>query len=259
VANLRRIFFEALPKTLLSRTTGFVADIPLPRRLRPKVYGWFARRYGADLSEMDGALADFRSLSEFFTRPLRADARPIASVPLVWPCDGRIVSSGPVEGGRIRQVKDQDYAIEHLLVDGPLAARLHNGTQATVYLAPGDYHRVHVPFDGQRLRHWHVSGALFPVNEATAAAVPRLFVRNERVVFELRLDDGRAGALVMVAALNVGNIRVSFPTSGPVRRGDELGVFSFGSTVVAILEQGPFGWPTLPPGTVVRMGRAARE
>jgi phosphatidylserine decarboxylase len=255
--SFRRFWLEALPKTLLSRTTGFAADVPLPRWLRPRVYGWFSRRYRVNLGEADGGLADFASLADFFGRPLRPGTRPIADAPLVWPCDGRIISSGKLADGRIEQVKGQDYEVEHLLIDGGLAARLRHGTQASIYLAPGDYHRVHVPWDGQRLRHWQVSGGLFPVNTKAVRAIPELFVRNERVVFELRLSDGRAGAVVMVAALNVGNIKVAFPTAGPAKRGDELGAFGFGSTVIALVEKGEHGWPELPADTVVRMGQAA--
>lgn len=257
LSNLRRFWLEALPKTLLSRTTGLLTDVPLPKWLRPRVYGWFARRYRANLDEMPGQLRDFGSLSEFFTRTLVPGARPIDAAAIVWPCDGRIVTSGKIVDGRIEQVKGQTYDIEHLLVDGALAARLRSGSQATIYLAPGDYHRVHVPFDGQRLRHWHVSGGLFPVNPAAVRAIPQLFVRNERVVFEMRLSDGRAGAVVMVAALNVGNIKPFFPTAGEAHRGDELGTFCFGSTVVALVEGGGPGFLELPPEAVVRMGQRA--
>lgn len=257
LSSFRRLFLEAVPKTLLSRTTGLLTDVPLPRWLRPRVYGWFARRYGVDLSQVDGELRDYASLAAFFARPLAPGARPIASAPMVWPCDGKIVTSGAIVDGRIEQVKGQTYDVEHLLIDGLLAGRLRRGTQATIYLAPGDYHRVHVPFDGQRLRLWQVSGGLFPVNPPAVRAVPDLFVRNERVVFELRLQDGRAAAVVMVAALNVGNIKPAFPVSGDVKRGDELGAFHFGSTVIVLVEAGDPGLPALPPETVVRMGQAA--
>lgn len=257
MSNFRRLWLEALPKTLLSRTTGLLTDIPLPRWLRPRVYGWFARRYRANLAEASDELAAYPSMSEFFTRELVPGARPIAAAPLVWPCDGRLVTSGRVVDGRIEQVKGVTYDVEHLLLDKTLAARLRSGSQATIYLAPGDYHRVHVPFDGERLKHWHVSGGLFPVNLAAAFAIPGLFVRNERVVFELRLAGGRAGAVVMVAALNVGNIKPAFPTSGPVRRGDHLGTFGFGSTVVVLLEDGDPHLPDLPGGVIVRMGENA--
>ena len=256
MSSFRRLWLNALPKAALSRVTGLLTDIPLPRAVRPWVYRRFSNRYGANLAEMAGNLADYASLSAFFSRPLLPGARPIAATPLVWPCDGRIVSSGPLTDGCIEQIKGQDYELDHLLIDGGLAQRLATGSQATIYLAPGDYHRVHLPFDGQRLRNWHVSGSLFPVNPGAVRAVPKLFVRNERMVFECRLADGRAGAVVMVAALNVGNIKPSFPTSGPVRRGDELGAFGFGSTVVVVVERGGPGFTVLAPETVVRMGGA---
>ncbi|MEZ5965553.1 MAG: archaetidylserine decarboxylase [Planctomycetota bacterium] len=257
MSTLRRLWLQAIPKTLLSRTTGFLTDLPLPRWARARVYGWFSRRYGVNLDEMAGSLTDYESLSAFFTRQLVPGARPIADAPIVWPCDGRIVTSGPITDGRVEQIKGQTYDVEHLLLDGPLAARLRNATQATIYLAPGDYHRVHVPFDGQRLRQWHVSGGLYPVNRETAQAVPELFVRNERVVYELRLVDGRAAAVVMVAALNVGNIKPAFPISGEVRRGDELGVFHLGSTVIVLVEAGQPCLLTVSSGALVRMGQRA--
>jgi phosphatidylserine decarboxylase len=252
------MLLSALPKVLLSRTTGMLTDVPLPRALRPAVYRAFARRYGVTLGEVGGELADFRSLSEFFRRPLRDGARPIdEGAALVWPCDGRIATSGPIREGRIPQIKDIDYALTDLLVDGALAARLTAGSQATIYLAPGDYHRVHAPFAGQILRRWHVSGGLFPVNPPTRAAVPDLFVRNERVVLECRLECGRTGAVVMVAALNVGDIRIRPPVPRKIALGEEIGVFGFGSTVIAIVEKGDTGYPEIAPDTTVRMGRPA--
>ncbi len=258
VSALRRTLLTLLPKVALSRITGLLTDIPVPRPLRGLFYGWFARRYRVNMAEVGTDIRNFRSLSLFFGRPLREGARPIdQSTALVWPCDGKIVSSGPIEHGRIPQVKGQTYPIAELLIDAELAARLAEGSQVTIYLAPGDYHRVHVPVDGQRLRHWHVPGGLFPVNPAAVRAIPDLFTRNERIVFELRLADGRAAALVMVAALNVGNIQVRYPTAGPVARGDEIGTFGFGSTVVVLVEKGAPAFRALAPETVVRMGEGA--
>jgi phosphatidylserine decarboxylase len=252
------LLLSALPKVLLSRATGMVTDIPLPRALRPALYRAFARRYGVDLGEVDGDLADFRTLGEFFRRPLREAARPIdAGAALVWPCDGRIVSSGPIREGRVPQVKGVDYSLSHLLVDGALAERCASGSQTTIYLAPGDYHRVHAPFAGQVLRQWHVPGGLFPVNPPARASVPDLFVRNERVVLECRLDDGRTGAVVMVAALNVGDIRIRPPVPRTVDLGEQLGAFGFGSTVIAVVEKGAAAFPELAPETAVRMGARA--
>ena len=258
MGRLRRILLSALPKVLLTRATGVLTDIPLPRRLRRTVYQRFARRYGVDLDEVDRELTEFRSLSEFFSRPLAPGVRPIdRQAGLVWPCDGRIVTSGPIDAGRVPQIKGSDYALTHLLIDGELARRLADGTQATIYLAPGDYHRVHAPFDGQVLRSWHVSGGLFPVDPATVRSVPELFMRNERVVFECRLADGRAAAVVMVAALNVGTIRVRPPVPRAIEIGEEIGAFGFGSTVVTVLEKGTPGFAASAAATRVRTGRAA--
>lgn len=227
--------------------------------MRPAVYSRFAQRYGVNLDDIDRELVEFRSLSEFFARPLAPGARPVdRQAALVWPCDGRIVTSGAIAGERVPQVKGADYALTHLLIDGELGQRLAGGTQATIYLAPGDYHRVHAPFAGQVLRSWHVSGGLFPVNPPAVSSVPDLFVRNERVVFECRLADGRAAAVVMVAALNVSNIRVRPPVPRTIQIGEEIGTFGFGSTVVTVLEKGAPGFPDLAPETVVRTGRAAR-
>lgn len=258
MGRFRRILLSALPKVLVSRVTGMLADLPLPRFARRWVYSRFARRYGVALAEVDRELTGFRSLSEFFSRPLVAGARPIdRHAVLVWPCDGRIVTSGPLDAERVPQVKGTDYALSHLLIDGDLSRRLAAGTQATIYLAPGDYHRVHAPFAGQALRTWHVSGGVYPVNPPTVRSVPGLFVRNERVVFEFRLTDGRAAAVVMVAALNVSNITVRPPVPRSIEIGEEIGTFGFGSTVVTVVEKGAVGFPELAPETVVRTGRSA--
>src|SRR5262245_15158900 len=161
---LRRILLTALPKVVLSRLCGRLCSLPLPRWFRPRLYAWFARRYGASLDEMRGSLADFVSLQQFFRRPLREGARPIAPTPLVWPCDGRIITSGRVANQRIAQVKGQDYALADLLGDAALARSLEGGSQVTIYLAPGDYHRVHAPFGAEIERVTGIRGALFPVH-----------------------------------------------------------------------------------------------
>lgn len=254
---LRRTLLTALPKVLLSRTTGVFARTPLPRSLRAAVYGAFARRYGANLAEMEGELRGFRSLAEFFQRPLRDGARPIADAALVVACDGRIVTSGRIEGGRIAQVKGVDYGLGELLGDEARAARIDGGSQQTIYLAPGDYHRVHCPFDATITAIRALRGTLFPVNPKAVQAVPGLFVRNARVVFDAELADGRLGAIAMVGAFNVGDVHRSCSVGARSRRGDELGRFGFGSTVVCVVGPGGPGFCERPPETVVRTGAAA--
>lgn len=258
VPNLRRVLLGVLPKVALSRTTGLLTRIPVPRTLRGPVFRLFARRYGADLDEVAGELADFRSLQAFFQRPLREGARPVdGSAPLVWPCDGRVVTAGPLDGTRIPQVKGVDYDLAELCGDAALAEGLAGGSQATIYLAPGDYHRVHAPFDGEIVAVREIPGTLFPVNPPAVRAVPRLFVRNARTVFAARLDDGRPGAVVMVGALNVGDIHRTVGAGDRIRRGDEVGRFGFGSTTVALAGPGGPAFAPCTPETVIRTGRGA--
>ncbi len=258
--SLRAVLLTILPKVALSRLTGWVTSVPLPRPLRAPFYRWFARRYGADLAAVDGDLREFASLQQFFRRSLRPGARPIAADPLVWPCDGRIVTAGRVVQGRIEQVKGHDYALRELVGDATLAAALANGSQATIYLAPGDYHRVHAPFAATIERVVALPGTLFPVNPPAVRCIDRLFARNSRHVFHCRLPDGRAAAVVMVGAYNVGGTFVTAHTGTVVRAGDELGRFGFGSTAIAILaENGPFAFGAVAPATRVWMGGAVLQ
>lgn len=256
--GIRRTLLTALPKIAISRVTGWLTGLPLPRRWRRWVYGRFARRYGAELAECAGELTDYRSLAAFFGRPLRDGARPVADdATTVWPCDGRIVTAGPIENGRIPQVKGVDYTVAELL-DGTMdASTFAAGSQATIYLAPGDYHRVHAPF-AARVRALHrIRGTLFPVNPPTVRSVPKVFVRNARVVFELELEDGSAATVVMVGALNVGHIAPSVDVGDELRVGDELGRFGFGSTTV-VVHPSATAIPAIAPETVGRMGQALR-
>lgn len=250
---LRRILLELLPKALLSRTTGLLTRIPLPRGLRGPLFRAFARRYGAALEQMQGNPEDYRSFAAFFRRPLLPDARPLGDTPLVWPCDGKVVTTGPIAGDRIPQIKGQDYGLEEFVGDAELAAALSGGSQATVYLAPGDYHRVHSPFDGELRGVRPIPGTLFPVNPPAVRAIPKLFVRNARHVLPCRLGDGRAAAVVLVGALNVGDTSIT-AQPGPVQRGQELGQFGFGSTAVVLMGPGEPSWPECPPDLAVAMG-----
>lgn len=254
VPTPRALLLTALPKVALSRGTGLLARLPLPRRLRPFCYRCFARIYGADLAEVDGDLAAFGSLQQFFQRPLRAGARPVAAAPLVWPCDGRVVTAGPIAGDRIPQVKGIDYGLGELLADRALAAALAGGSQATVYLAPGDYHRVHAPFAARVEAVTPIAGTLFPVNPQAVRCIPRLFARNARHVFRCTLADGRAAAVVMVGAFNVGGTIVTAAPGSRLAPGDELGRFGFGSTAVALVAPGGAAFAEVAPGTRVRMG-----
>jgi phosphatidylserine decarboxylase len=268
------------PKGTYSRLIGYLADRKLPRPLRAAVYTAFARRVGANLEEVERPLADYPTLGAFFTRKLRPGLRPIQrdTGAIVSPCDGTVAECGTVRAGQLLQAKGQHYPLFGLLCDRAGAARFERGTYVTIYLAPRDYHRVHFAVEGQVTGFQHVPGALFPVNAAAAKHVGALYTRNERLI---TYQDSPAGevATVMVGATAVGRIsvtydavqtharakgrpgpRVRFATPRAVGRGDELGTFHLGSTVVMLFEPGRVQLEDLQAGKVLRLGEIiARE
>ncbi len=240
------------------------------------MYTAFARLVGARLDEVELPLTEYESFGSFFTRRLRAGARTVAggATVVVAPCDGLVAAAGEATGGRMIQAKGRDYAVADLVVDQDLARALDGGAYVTIYLSVRDYHRVHAPCDGELLGYDYVPGALHPVTTWFSKRVPELFARNERMVLHLRTDLGRV-AFVMVGALGVGGVSlahdgvssrdyrgaphevVSVRYDQPIgfARGDELGRFELGSTVVLLFEPGraEIG---IPAGTPVRFGQA---
>jgi phosphatidylserine decarboxylase len=253
MTTVRGLLFTLLPKRALSCVCGWLCSTPLPRPVRVRLFRWFARRYGASLDEVALELGEYRSLQAFFRRALRPGARPVAASPLVWPCDGKIVTTGAIAAGRIEQVKGNTYSLEDFVGDSELAKALDGGSQATIYLAPGDYHRVHSPFAAKLAHVRALPGTLFPVNPPAVRGIDNLFVRNSRHVFRCRLPNGLAAAVVMVGAYNVGGTTVT-RAPGDVAAGDEIGQFGFGSTVVVLVAAGGPTFPLLAPETRVRMG-----
>ncbi|MDP1899015.1 MAG: archaetidylserine decarboxylase [Rubrivivax sp.] len=243
----------------------------------------FIGRYGVEMAEANEPdPAAYATFNAFFTRALKPGVRPLARADLVCPVDGAISQFGAIDGQRILQAKSHDYSVTALLGgDTALAAHFHGGHFATLYLAPKDYHRIHMPCAGRLLRMIHVPGELFSVNPATARGVPGLFARNERVVCVFDGDgDGEGAApgpwvLVLVGATIVGSMATDWhgvvnpPRPGrlrewsyhdqpiALRQGDEMGRFLLGSTVVLLFPKGPLRFdPAWAPGGVVRMGQA---
>ncbi|HSG88997.1 MAG TPA: archaetidylserine decarboxylase [Pseudomonadales bacterium] len=263
-----------LPKVLLTRFGGFVAGLRI-RALRRFVIRRFIAHYGVAMHEAANPDPDaYGSFNEFFTRRLREDARPMpaTAAEIASPCDGTVSEAGPLDGTRVLQAKGVTYAAADLLGDAALAERFRDGAFATIYLSPRDYHRVHMPADGVLERMIYVPGGLYSVNPATVAARRGLFARNERIVSVFRHPSGASFAMVLVGAMVVGGIRTTWagrvtPRSAepwnmvadaPVKlaRGDEMGLFELGSTVILIFEGGSVGWrPELAPGAPIRLGR----
>ncbi|MGC1517523.1 MAG: archaetidylserine decarboxylase, partial [Azonexus sp.] len=172
-----------IPKQALTILAGKLAGAEAGG-LTTSIIRWFVGRYGVNMAEAANPdIASYACFNEFFTRPLREGVRPLAAADLVCPVDGAISQFGAIERDQIFQAKGHSYSITALVGgDRELAARFADGSFATLYLSPRDYHRIHMPCDGRLIRMIHVPGALFSVNPTTARGVPGLFARNERVV-----------------------------------------------------------------------------
>jgi phosphatidylserine decarboxylase len=222
----------------------------------------FVARYRVDMAE--AAVPDtttYASFNDFFTRPLREGARPLADAAFVSPVDGAISQCGAIERDQIFQAKGHHYSTRALVGgDAALAAQFQDGQFATLYLSPRDYHRIHMPCDGRLLRMIYVPGDLFSVNPATARGVPGLFARNERVVCVFESAFGPfvltlVGATIVGSMATVWHGQVNPPRPGMVRewrydtqnvqlqKGEEMGRFLLGSTVVMLFPQNSIQFP----------------
>lgn len=235
----------------------------------------FLKVYRVDMTEaVESDPYRYATFNEFFTRALKAGARPIAAADdaIACPVDGIVSEAGAIDRGRLLQAKGRHYGLTELLAAQPWARHFEGGSFATIYLAPFNYHRVHMPLRGRLLETVYVPGRLFSVNSVTAQHVPGLFARNERV---LTLFDSSAGrfALVLVGALNVGSMatvwagditpatrRVVAKVPAPpttLEKGAELGRFNMGSTVILLFEPNRARWrPEMRAGSVVQLGRS---
>jgi len=266
---------QLLPQRLMGRLVYRLAHCRWSWISRPLI-AWFAGRHEVDLQEAEHSrLENYASLNEFFTRRLRPDVRPIDGdeCTLISPVDGFITQFGSASDGELIQAKGLHYRLEALLGEpAERVAALMSGVYATLYLAPRQYHRVHLPLAGALQRTRYIPGKRFSVNGQTAAVVPGLFCRNERVVCWFETTAGPM-AIVLVGALNVSSISTEWLgeiASGRARvwddaghpgrefgRGAEIGRFNLGSTVVLVLPPGQAAWrPELTPGQPVRMGQA---
>jgi phosphatidylserine decarboxylase len=270
---LKSLPLYVLPHHAISRVVHALAR--LETRLKAPVVRWFIRRYGVDMSEAAEPRPEaYGSFNAFFTRALRPDARPLDPDPaaLVGPADSTVSAVGRIRDGRIIQAKGHDFSLETLLGgDAGRAAPFRDGHFITLYLSPGDYHRVHMPAAGRLLETVYVPGRLFSVAPHTVRTVPNLFARNERVACLFDTDRGPL-ASVMVGALNVGSIELVWAGEvtpprhvltvtdygdrpAELARGAEMGRFNLGSTVILLLPDVPFAWrEDLAPGARVKVG-----
>ena len=246
-------------------------------RATPAAIRWFARKFDVDMKDaIEENLGSYTSFNRFFTRALKPEARPIdqETHSICSPADGRISAIGEISEGRIYQAKGRDYSLEVLIGgDQNAAKRLANGGFTTIYLSPRDYHRLHMPVAGTLLSQTHIPGRLFSVGPHTVRALPNLFARNERVIAQFETEAGLM-ALVLVGAINVAAIETVWHglVTPPQRRsintinyrdeqavnlakGDEMGRFNMGSTIIVLMEN-PVTWRVdMQAGDAVRMGQ----
>lgn len=270
------IFQHLLPQHRLSRLTGWLAENQTTW-LKNLLIERFASHFKVDMSEAaDPELRNYPNFNAFFTRALAEDTRPIAPGKdlVVCPADGAISQLGAIESGRIFQAKGQSFSARELLGGDTERARVfENGSFATVYLSPRDYHRVHMPVAGELTAESYVPGDLYSVNQVTAQNVDCLFARNERLLCYFETELGPM-AMVLVGAMIVAGIetvwggQVAPPTRDPktinyrcapdiikLEQGAEMGRFKLGSTVILLFPEGAVDWlDQYRAGSPTRMG-----
>lgn len=264
-------YIRLLPKNSLSRFVGDLARLENPKWLVDKTKSWFVKTYKLDMAAAERSLDDYKSLQDLFTRKLKPGIRPIGQG-IVHPCDADLTQARPIEDGQLVQTKGITYSLKEFLKDPTSLDTFKNGTQLTYYLCPTDYHRVHSPVEGHIEQVIHVPGELWPVNPWSVENISQLFSRNERVIFRISTAFGPV-AVVMIGATNVGEIEVSFDADirtnvkskkqvyfktykpkRPIAKGEELGIFHMGSSVVVVLPKGASD--ILPSVGPVKMGQS---
>ena len=261
-----------MPTHMISRLVGSLASRPFSKEMIPL----FSKVFGIPVEEAEKQLGDYHSLNDFFTRKLKEQARPIDADThsIVSPADGKVAAFGEIMGGQLIQAKGVPFTVWNLLgIPREETAHYEGGRFITIYLSPKDYHRVHTPVKGEITDYSYLPGTLFPVNAFGVRAVKGLFAKNERLVTFIQSSKVGKVALVKVGATIVGSVKVGYSKEAgtnvkagtilhqklaspyPIERGQEIGFFQFGSTVVLAFEKGKMEFiPTLQEGQTIKMG-----
>lgn len=267
------IIIWLVPKNLLSRLLGCLVSIKLPPRLALFINKLFVRKFKLTMQEAEKPLTEYACLQDLFTRRLKPGVRVIdnSADVIVSPCDGVVSEAGKISDDRLLQVKGQFYSLSDLLGSFEHVQRFMNGYYATIYLSPRDYHRFHVPMDGVIKETIYIPGTLWPVNAWAVKTIKNLFCQNERIISYIESKKcSKILAHVAVGAYNVGKIKLAYCAlesntgKGPigmtsntqVERGQDLGVFMFGSTIILLFEAGLIDKLLVKAQSEVRVGQA---
>jgi phosphatidylserine decarboxylase len=269
--DLNFLLTNRIPRRLATRFVGWFSRIehPLVCRLSIRVWGFFS-----DLDLSDAKETRFRSMHDCFTRRLKDGARPIERDPeiLVSPCDAIVGASGMIEGSEILQIKGLSYSLDDLLGDREHAATYRNGRYVTLRLTSSMYHRFHAPYDCHVSSVTHFPGDTWNVNPIALKRIERLFCKNERALVQTTLVNSEyTVTLVPVAAILVAGIRLrfldmtsvrgdqgrrTFPCSVSLRKGEEMGWFEHGSTIIVLAPDGFTLRDSVREGARIRAGQA---
>ena len=247
---------KVLPMNAVSWVTGKVAELSLPQPLQKSLNKGFAKAFGIDVGEAEKPISEYASIEDFFTRKLKDGARPVSGE-LCSPADGILSVSGLAENATAIQAKGLTYSLHELMFGEKGTESVSLKYWATIYLAPHNYHRVHSPISGTLSQIRYFPGELWPVNKPSVGFTPRLFTRNERLVFDIKTAQGTL-YLAMVGALNVGKMTTPFLPNFATNKGflkaesqqvfvldqvydlkagDEIGTFLLGSTVIIAFDE----------------------
>jgi phosphatidylserine decarboxylase len=268
--DLNFLLTNRVPRQTLTRFMGWFSKIRNPLVCRTSIALW---RLFTDLDLSEARQKTFASLHDCFTRELRPGARPVDADPqtITSPCDAIVGATGTVQSGEVFQAKGFPYRIEDLFGEADRAQPFEGGSYATLRLTSSMYHRFHAPADGRVAHVSYLSGDTWNVNPIALKRVARLFCRNERAVIRMTLADGTPLALVPVAAILVASIRLhflnvllhlrwpgpnEFPCDHPVQKGEELGWFEHGSTIIVFTPPSFTLAPGIETGTRIKMGQA---
>jgi phosphatidylserine decarboxylase len=264
--------FKIIPKSLISRIFGCIARITLPHTIMNAFIQWYSGKYGVKEEYITPA-GGFKNVDQFFTRRMKDGVHIIdrSGNCAVSPVDARIDQLGDIHDTTIIQAKGMEYSLRYL-VPSETYRKFLWGKFMTLYLSPGDYHRIHSPVDGTLVGYFNIPGKLFTVQDWMVQGLPSLFAKNERILSFIELRAGTV-AVCKIGALNVGRIALSYcnirtnrtfrrrrevfftpEDQVPVHAGDELGVFHMGSTIILLFQKGMITFDPFKSGEKIRMG-----